>query len=207
MSIAPTNTWGNIWDIHTWTVVRADLDIAHVMLPLHHFSMKSAGTNGGFNLARSYQTPEPDCFKDVVFNTAGEKMPGETELKAIEPLYDDPTNVLPRPLPLFNSDNEKKYYVLACKLGAYLATRPELLRLEAQVKIPCHGFGSKIRDGRLQGHAPMIVNTPLQVYVFPDVVQPALGSDLLQSLLVVRTPLSPACPFNGDGTAIGFGRK
>jgi hypothetical protein len=205
MSIAPNSNWGTIWDEHTWTMVRSDLDIAHVMLPLHHFCMKGTGTSGAFNLTRAYQTPDPDCFSGVVFSTAGSTMPGRTELAALE--YDDPANAMSVPLDLYTADLDKKYYMLACKLGAYLAGRPDLLRLEAQVRIPCHGYGAKIRDGRLQGHAPMTVNTPLQVYVFPDLVKPAADGEDFQSLLVVRTPLSPACPFNGDGTAIGFGRK
>ena len=44
----------------------------------------------------------------------------------------------------------------------------------------------------------MWINTLIQVYQFSDVV------DGKRPLLVVRAPLSPVCPTNGNGTAIGY---
>jgi hypothetical protein len=202
-----TAKWGDVWEQHTWSIVRADRDIAHVMLPLHNFDIEPTSDDGAFKLVRTFQAPEPDCFDSVVFNTLGTEMPTEGDLAALD--YKDATTRMKTPLALYSRGNDGDYYTLACKLGGYLNVNPHLLRLEATIRIPCHAYGATPRAGRLQDHAPMNFNVAVQIYVFPDLVQPALGDDQAkkQSLLVVRTPLWPSCPLNGDGTAIGFGRK
>jgi hypothetical protein len=191
MTPAAVSPWAR-----NWTIVRSDLDIAHVMLPLSNFRLESVpGTTDSpaYRLVHNNQAPVPDCFCGSVLGQLGQDQPSFFEV----------TNM--KPLPAYNQDSAAQYVKVSDLMNAYLARNPQVQRLEGIIKIPCHAHGSQLTEGALEGHAPLTVKTMVLLYQFANAIAGDNGESL--PLLVVRTPLSPVCPINSDGTALGVGKN
>jgi hypothetical protein len=186
MTPAAVNPW-----TRNWAIVSADQDIAHVMLPLNDFRLESVSTPRGpaYQLMHNCESPNPDCFWGSVLVPLGQ----------VEASFYDITKL--EQLPSYSANTASQYVQVAEVLGTYLAQNPQVQRLEGFIKIPCHANGAQLRDGALQGHAPLNIRTTVQLYQFPNAVEGGLP------LLLVRTPLSPVCPLNSDGTAVGLGKN
>lgn len=184
-----TSAKDNPWD-RTWTIVRSDLDIAHVMLPLNNFKLQgiTAG-KPGYQLVHSNQPPVPNCFDCALLTQIGADEPTFFEITGLEQL------------PPYSQEMIGEYVKVSESMAFYLTQNPSVKRLEGVIRIPCHAHGATVRDDSLPGHSPMTVKTPVQFYQFPNAIAGGF------SLLVVRAPLSPVCPTNGDGTAIGMGKE
>jgi hypothetical protein len=173
-----------------WQIVRADLDLAHVFLPLSQFSfqpMTSKDGVKGYTITHSYQAPQPDCFSRSFLAPVGTSPP-----PAFEKIADRKT------LPVYDSDSATTYANVSELIVAHMEQNREVKRLEGIIRIPCHAHGATLEDETPPDHSPMWINTLIQVYQFTDVV------DGKRPLLVVRAPLSPVCPTNGNGTATGY---
>ena len=73
MTPAPSNPWNR-----NWTIVRADLDIAHVMLPLSNFKLETMSTQGkdpAYQVVQSNQAPVPNFFVNSVLVHRGQDTP------------------------------------------------------------------------------------------------------------------------------------
>jgi hypothetical protein len=192
----------NQWTDPTWTVVHADLDIAHVMLPLGTFKLRvdtEAAEYPTFLVDHSYQAPVPDCFAGVSLVARGQ---GELQLKGIDGLAGVKSIAESGTLRPYNKDSAEDYIRVIDAMGSYLTQHSKLNRLEGIIRIPCHWHGAPLKDYKpaISPHAPVWVKTTIQLYLVTKAV------DAKSPLLVVRTPLSPACPMNGDGTAIIVGK-
>ncbi len=61
-----------------WQIVRADLDLAHVFMPLSSFKFEPVNEPGGgtaYKMVHTNQAPHPDCFCDTLFRPAGTTQP------------------------------------------------------------------------------------------------------------------------------------
>ncbi len=173
-----------------WSIVSADLDIAHVMLPLSSFRLVNVSAPGAapvYKVAYDGEAPSPDCFAQARLVPAGAE---PVEFSRITQI---------RTLPLYTPERAGQYSKVGELIASYVEQNRQAQRLEGAIRIPCHAHGSPIREGRAV-HSPLIFETIVHLYQFAAAVEGGL------TLLVVRTPLSPVCPFNGDGTAIGYGR-
>jgi hypothetical protein len=183
-----------------WQIVRADLDLAHVFLPLNQFffqptTRKKDGVKGvlkGYTITHTYQTPQPDWFSDSFLAPVGTISP---------PAFDEIWNE--KTLPAYDSDSATDYADASELIVAHMEQNRDVKRLEGIIRVPCHAHGAKINDKDNNkippDHSPMWINTLIQVYQFSGVVDGKLP------LLVIRAPLSPICPTNGGGTATGYG--
>src|SRR5438045_2448568 len=84
MTPAPSNQW-----TRNWTIVRADLDIAHVMLPLSNFkleTMSAGGKDPAFQVVHNNQAPVPDCFAKSVLVQRGQDAPSFFEITGLDGL-------------------------------------------------------------------------------------------------------------------------
>jgi hypothetical protein len=186
MNTAAINSW-----TRNWTIVSADLDLAHVMLPLSSFKLENvspAGKSPAFRVLHD-QAPALDCFAGAVLTPAGDQLPTFFEITRKEQL------------PLYTLNTVDEYVEVLESMGSYMLKNPAVQRLEGVIKIPCHAHsrGTKFPRGT-QPHSPTTVDSPVHLYQFSGVVEGGLP------LLVMRAPLSPYCPMNGDGTALGTGR-
>jgi hypothetical protein len=180
----------NSWTSRTWTIFSSDLDLAHVMLPLSGFRLENvspAGTSPAFRVLHD-QVPALDCFADSVLVPAGDQTPSFFQITNKEEL------------PLYAQDTVGEYIDVLESMGTYMTQNTTVQRLEGVIKIPCHAHSAQFPVGT-QPHSPLTADTPVHLYQFGDVVTGGFP------LLVVRTPLSPLCPRNGDGTAIGLGKE
>lgn len=172
-----------------WQIVRADLELAHVFLPLSSFTFKPATRKDGlegYTIAHTYQAPHPDCFARTFL------LPVGTKDAAFDTIADRKT------LPMYDSDRATTYSEVAAKMATYMDKNRDVKRLEGEIKIPCHAHGAELSEEAVPGHSPMWVKALIHVYQFSGVV------DGKHPLLVIRAPLSPFCPMNGDGTALGW---
>lgn len=173
-----------------WQIVRADLDLAHVFLPLNQFFFKPTTRKDGvkgYTITHTYQPPQPDCFSRSFLACVGTSPP-----PAFDKIADRKT------LPVYDSDLATTYADVSAMIVAHVEQNREVKRLEGIIRIPCHGHGATLEDKTPLDHSPMWINTLIQVYQFSDVV------DGKRPLLVIRAPLSPVCPANGNGTATGY---
>jgi hypothetical protein len=174
-----------------WQIVRADLDLAHVFLPLNQFvfqPMTDEHGVKGYTITHTYQAPRPDCFTGSFLAPVGTLPP-----PAFEKIADRKT------LPLYDSDSATAYKDVSKMIAAHLQQNREVKRLEGKIRVPCHAHGATLADEKTPpDHPPMWINTLIELYQFTDVV------DGKRPLLVVRAPLSPICPTNGNGTATGY---
>jgi hypothetical protein len=185
MMTAATNSW-----TRTWTIFSADLDLAHVMLPLSSFTLENvsaAGQDPVFRVLHNYQAPALDCFADSLLVPTGDQQPSFFDITQKEEL------------PLYAVDTVGEYIDVLESMGTYMTKNTTVQRLEGVIKMPCHAHSAKFPEGT-QPHSPSTLDTPVHLYQFGGVVKGG------RPLLVVRTPLSPLCPRNGDGTAIGIGK-
>jgi hypothetical protein len=178
-----------------WTIVHADLDIAHVMTPLKDFRFVDAdntipGTS--FQIRHNKQAPELDCFCNVTLRWIGRDEPDFLEITGRQrlPSFDKG-----------NPDTVLEYVHAIESITRYMAAKPRIARLRGTVTIPCHAEGFQMAPGARLAHKPQNIATPVEFYQFPDAVE---GE---QALLVFRAPLSPTCPTNGDGSAAGVGHS
>jgi len=171
--------------------VSADLDLAHVMLPLSSFRLENvnpAGKDPAFRVLHN-QTPTLDCFADSVLVPVGNQQANFYDITKKEQL------------PLYGLDTVGEYIDVLDSMGRYMMQNPGVQCLQGVIKVPCHAHGAKYAPGTAQHHAPSTVNTTVNLYQFAGVVE---GS---QPLLVIRAPLSSRCAMNGDGTVVGVGKN
>jgi hypothetical protein len=186
MAIATQDPWQTG---RPWQIVRADLDLAHVFLPLSSFTFEPAtSTDGisGYTIAHTNQSPEPDCFAGSFLRPVGTS----------QPKFETITNKTS--LPLYDKTSASEYADVSAQMAAYMEQDPEVRRLEGVIKVPCHAHGAVLASDVIPGHPPMWIKTIIHIYQFSDVV----NGD--HPLLLLRAPLSPLCPANGGGTAIGL---
>lgn len=169
-----------------WQIVRADLDLAHVFLPLSRFNFapvtRPDGVTG-YTIAHTYQPPHPDCFANCFLRPAGSNQPS----------FEKITNL--KALPAYDKDSATTYADISGTIAEYMDRDSDVKRLEGIIRVPCH---ATLPNDNGTGHAPLWIKTLIHVYQFQNVV----GGD--HPLLLLRAPLSPLCPTNGDGTAIGW---
>ena len=185
MITAAINSW-----TRNWTIVSADLDLAHVMLPLTSFRLENvsaAGKTPAFRVLHDHQAPALDCFAGTLLVPAGDQQPSFFEITKKEEL------------PPYSLDTVGDYVEVLDSMGTFMTKNPSVQRLEGVIKIPCHAHSTKYPKDALP-HSPSVNDTLVHLYQFGGVVKGGLP------LLVMRTPLSPQCPVNGDGTALGTGR-
>jgi hypothetical protein len=190
MTTAAIDSW-----TRNWTIVSADLDLAHVMLPLSSFRLANqspAGTPPEYRVLHNNQPPALDCFAESSLVPVGDRQATFFEITGKEEL------------PLYTLDSVGEYVDVLESMGAYMQKNPGVQRLEGVIQIPCHAHGAKFPQGAkyppgaIPGHSPLTVKTTVHLYQFDNVVEGG------RHLLVVRAPLSPLCPMNGDGTALGY---
>jgi hypothetical protein len=177
------------WTGRTWHIVRADLDLAHVFLPLSNFTFEPTTNKKGlqaYKIVHTNQLSTPDCFSDAVFVALGVTRPTSQAIAK------------KMPLPLFSKDSASVYSEVTDTLIDYMDRNRELQRLEGEIKIPCHAHGAKLHKEALADHPTQWVKTLLHIYQFGNVVEGNLP------LIVFRAPLSPVCPMNADGSAAGY---
>jgi len=180
---AATNSW-----TRNWTIVSADLDLAHVMLPLSSFRLENASPDSTSPVFRVLHNNPPalDCFAESRLTPAGDGQPTFYEITGKEQL------------PLYTHATVGEYIDVLESMGPYMMRNPGVHRLEGVIKIPCHAHGGKCAPGEQGWHVPSTIQTAVHLYQFGGVVEGG------RSLLVVRAPLSEHCPMNGDGTVIGY---
>jgi len=176
------------WTGRNWQIVRADLDLAHVVMPLSSFTFAATKRDGveGYTIGHSNQPPAPDCFENSFLVSVGSHKPTFHEITKKEKL------------PLYSKDTATEYADVSSMIASYVDRNREVRRLEGVIKVPCHAHGAQLVKGSVPGHAPLWIKTLLHVYQFGNVVK---GD---RPLLLLRAPLSPVCPLNGDGTAAGY---
>jgi hypothetical protein len=174
----------------TWRIVRADLNLAPVFMPLSSFTFKAAPPKdgiSGYTIAHTYQAPEPDLFEDIFLRPVGSS---EAKFQTItnKPL-----------LPLYTEASATEYAEVSAEMAEYVANDPELHHLESVIMVPCHAHGPVGPGNVSPSHSPLWAETTIHVYQFSNVVKGDLP------LLLIRAVLSPDCPANGGGTATGYG--
>jgi hypothetical protein len=173
-----------------WTIVSADLDLAHVMLPLSSFRLENvsaAGKGPVYRVLHNNKAPALDCFAGSYLVPAGSRPATFFEITGKEEL------------PLYTLDTVGDYIDVLDSMGTFMQKNPGVQRLEGVIKIPCHTHGAKRAPGEPGRHSPSSVDASVHLYQFGGVVDGGLP------LLVLRAPLSARCPMNGDGTVIGYG--
>jgi len=172
-----------------WQIVRADLDVAHVFMPLSSFrfeQVQDPKLGDGYKIVHDFQAPHPNCFCDTFLRAAGKTAPTfEAASKR-------------KTLPMYTKQSATDYAAVADNLVEFLTRDHEVRRLEGVIKVPCHAHGGPLAKDSDDAHAPMWVRTMIHVYQFDNVI------DGDRPMLLVRAPLSPLCPTNTDGTAIGL---
>ncbi|MEA3183410.1 MAG: hypothetical protein QOI59_6933 [Gammaproteobacteria bacterium] len=172
-----------------WQIVRADLDLAHVFMPMSSFRFEQVTDPAGgvgYKIVHNNQAPHPDCFCDTIFRPAGNSQPTFEKIAAR------------KTLPLFDKSHAQVYQEASDKLLAFLDKDREVKRLEGVVRVPCHAHGATTSADALEGHTPLWVKTFIHVYQFENVI------DGDRPFLLLRAPLSPLCPTNSDGSAAGI---
>jgi hypothetical protein len=172
-----------------WQIVRADLDLAHVFLPLSSFTFEAVTREDGvkgYTIAHTFQAPNPDCFASSFLVPVGTG----------EPVFENVAQI--KTLPLYDNDSANAYADVSAKIATHMDQNRDVKRLEGVIRVPCHAHGAELADGVVEDHSPLWIKTLIHVYQFGNVV------DGKRPLLVLRAPLSPVCPTNGDGTALGW---
>jgi hypothetical protein len=187
MAIATPDPW---LTGRTWHIVRADLTLAHVFMPLSRFTFEAAtSTDGisGYTITHMFQAPVPDFFADIFLRPVDGSEP--PEFKAI-------TNKL---LPPYNKTSAPEYDDVSELMDTYVEKNPKVRHLESTIMVPCHANCAVAPGKDALSHSPMWKDRTIHVYQFSN----AVNGD--HPLLLIRTPLSTLCPANGGGTAIGYG--
>jgi hypothetical protein len=181
MTPNPNSPWSA-----TWTIVHTDLDISHVMTPLSGFRLENTNSTGNpasYRIVQNQTAPSVDCFNEAVLRPAGVDTPSFSDITRMSQL------------PLYGQDTASRYVDVSELMSAYLTANTTVQRLEGLVRIPPATASSS------RGVAPhAVIPTTLHLYLFSNAIVGGLP------LLVVRAPLSPLTPMNGDGGAMGYGR-
>ena len=185
MTDSPRDPWQTD---RPWQIVRADLGLAHVFMPLSSFKFEPAPGSQGYRLAHTYQPPQPDCFDGLVLRPRGSSRP------TFEQIAQRKT------LPLYDTNSASDYADISEKADLFMDQDPDVQRLEGVIRVPCHAHGAELADDVIPDHSPLWIKTVIHVYQFSNVVN---GDG---PLLLFRAPLSPLCPTNGDGTAVGIAK-
>lgn len=173
-----------------WQIVRADLNLAHVFMPLSGFKFEPVSGSGGgaYTIVHMNQPPSPDCFAGMVLRPAGTSQP------TFEKIAERKT------LPCYDKNSASVYADISAKLAKFMDQDREVKRLEGVIRVPCHAHGAQLADDAIADHSPFWVKTFIHVYQFSNVI------DGDGPMLLFRAPLSPLCPTNGDGTAVGIAK-
>jgi hypothetical protein len=183
MMTAAINSW-----TRNWMIVSADLDLAHVMLPLSSFRLEATPDNTSpvFRVLHNNQAPALDCFAE------SRLVPADGS----QPTFSDITGK--KQLPLYTLATVGDYIDVQDQMGQYLMEHSDVQHLEGKIKIPCHSQDGKRARGTKDWHSPAAIEIDVKLYQFSGAVEGG------RPLLVVRAPLSPRCPMNGDGTVVGY---
>ena len=179
-----TNITQDLWtERSTWRIVGADLDMQHVFIPAS--SITFTAIDGGFKVAPVGSTSTGDCFRDTFLRRVGSRHPSLTDIQGINTLAD------------FESlESERSSEVLEA-LATHVDNKEDVLHLEGTITILCHQTDDQLRAPPTRpAHAPLRVETKICVYQIND-------AGTKGPFLLIRAPLSPTCPRNGDGTAGG----
>src|SRR6266702_12068 len=131
-----------------WTIVSADLDLAHVMLPLTSFRLENvspAGKGPVYRVLHNNKAPSVDCFAESYLVPAGSRPATFFEITGKEEL------------PLYTLDTVGDYIDVLESMGTYMQKNPAVQRLEGVIKIPCHAHGAKCAPGQPGRHPPSTV--------------------------------------------------
>src|SRR5882724_9155862 len=99
-----------------WTIVSADPNVAHVMLPLSSFTLKNvslAGTSPVYQIVHNDEVPDPDCFAGSFLVPVGNHRPTFAEITQRADL------------PLYTPDTVDQYIEVADLMGTYLMRNGE----------------------------------------------------------------------------------
>jgi len=167
-----------------WQIVRADLPLAHVFMPMSSFKFQPVP--GGYKIVHENQGPHLDCFAGVTLHPAGHTQVAFEKAAAGKKLQP------------YDPNKPASYKEAADEIVKYMEMDRDVERLEGIIRVPCHAHGeTNLPKDAVPGHPPFWVNTFIHVYQFSK----AVSDDI--PLLVFRAPLSPFCPTNNDGTAMG----
>jgi hypothetical protein len=166
---------------HPWQIVRADVGLAHVFMPLSGFKFEPVAAGNGYTIAHTHQPPQPDCFAGIVLRPAGSSRPTFEQVAQC------------RTLPVYDTSCAFVYADVSAKADMFMDQDPEVQRLEGVIRVPSHANGA-------QDQSPLWIEKLIHVYQFSNVV----GGD--GPLLLFRAALSPLSPTNGDGTAIAIAK-
>jgi hypothetical protein len=168
-----------------WQIVRSDVDLAHVFIPLSSFKFVKSGN--GYTIDYTNQPPHPDVFGDTVLRPAGTR-----------PAVFEKIAERTKKMPAYGKSSAKVYADISDKIATYLDADSEIERLEGVIRVPCHAHGATVHSQAVAGHQAFWMKTHIHIYHFGNVVE---GD---HSFLLLRAPLSPLCPTNSDGTAVGI---
>jgi hypothetical protein len=157
-------------------------------MPLSSFKFEPASTGNGYTVVHTDQAPQPDVFAGVVLRATGTSQPTFEQVAARQTL------------PAYDSSSASAYDDIAAKVATFMEQDYEVQRLEGVVRVPCHAHGAVPADDVIADHPPFWIKTLIHVYQFSNVVN---GDG---PLLLFRAPLSPLCPTNNDGTAVGIAK-
>jgi hypothetical protein len=173
----------------TWRIVRADLNLAHVFIPLSSFTFEAAVTPegvSGYTIAHTYQAPLPDFFTGIFLRPVGNS---QADFQAITQKIS---------LPLYSKTSATEYADVSDQIAIYMEKNPGFQHLESEIMVPCHADSAAVPGNAAPSHPRKWAPTSIHIYQFSNVVNEDLP------LLVIRAPLSPLCPANGGGTATGY---
>lgn len=174
-----------------WSIISADADIAHLMTQMTDFrfrKVQSAGNGPEYEVVYNGPPPSPDHFSGIRF----------VPVEGREVHFRD----IPRSetLPAYKQGNGYPYGKVADGIVEFIGSTPNIQRLEGVLRVDCHDPKWPLASG-VKPHAVSSFDADVHFYQFDGAFEDGLP------LLLVRFPLSPRCPRNGDGTAVGFGRK
>jgi hypothetical protein len=172
----------------SWQIVRADLGLAHVFMPLSSFKFQPAAAGDGYTIVHTDQPPQPDCFGGTLLRPAGSSRPTFEQVAQC------------KTLPVYDTSSASVYADVSAKADMFMDQDPEVQRLEGVIRVPTHAHGAQPADSVPADQSPLWSSKPIHVYQFSNVV----GGD--GPLLLFRVPLSPQSRTNGDGTAVALAK-
>ncbi len=183
-------TAADSWE-RDWSIISADADIEHLMIQMTDFRFRNLSPTGShpeYEVVYNGAPPSPDHFSGIRFLPVAGR---DVSFRAIPRT---------RPLPAYKPGNGYPYGKVADGIIEFMGTTPDIRRLEGVLRVDCHDARVALGAG-VKPHSVRTFDADVHFYQFDGAFEDGLP------LLLVRFPLSPRCPRNGDGTAIGFGRK
>jgi hypothetical protein len=173
-----------------WRIVRADLNLAQVFKPESSFRFQWVQSDPklgpGYRIADFSEPLHPNCFSETFLRPAGSVAP-TFEIAAKRTA-----------LSAYSVTAEPEYDEVIQAILDYVTRNHQVQRLEGVVHQLCHAPNGLQPNNVLVPHPQMWIKTPLHIYRFDGV----FGAN--EPLLLVHTPLSPLCPINTDGSAVGL---